>query len=356
MKKIPILMLILLLFIPIVFSYTTFSSHTISQLGKGRVETFDIVDIDGDGDYDAVSDIDFGVALSLNNGLMGFADAYNITVGFNWITDVMADDFNEDGDIDYYIATEYYSRIGHNDGNELFTTRQYVYKESCDIKKTDYGDIDLDYSNDIDFVIVCHNPPTDEKIVWIENLYDGSWSDTSATDNWENHTVFDGDADNHQWNDIKLVDLDEDGDLDIIGCANTEDILTWYENEGGGESWTEHDIHSVYCLDTVVIDLDSDNDLDIIVNGNNNLTWYENNGLESFTSHTIIDVLTTGYGVSAGDLDGDNDIDIAYINSTEIYWAENNGIESFTTHLIFDGTAASPTAKTKALSVTCPSV
>ena len=126
---------------------------------------------------------------------------------------------------------------------------------------------------------------------------------------------------------VRTADLDGDGDIDIVGAAETSDQFAWWENTGAG--WTYHFLGEMYWatgLDTG--DMDGDGDIDICGSPAtvDNVCWFENDGVGNFTLHEL-----TTYGgarhVVAGDFDGDGDLDMAvcWESGNEVAWLENIG-------------------------------
>lgn len=94
------------------------------------------------------------------------------------------------------------------------------------------------------------------------------------------------------------------------------------------------------------VDLDGDGDLDILTASSANwpkVAWYENtNGVGSFSRRRVITEFAAGPGsVEAADLDGDGDNDVLYASrwGDRVAWHENlDGEGSFSTqHVVSNG-------------------
>ncbi|MCP4253896.1 MAG: DUF4347 domain-containing protein, partial [Candidatus Scalindua sp.] len=143
-------------------------------------------------------------------------------------------------------------------------------------------------------------------------------------------------------NSVTAVDMDGDGDMDLLSASSNDNTIAWYENDGSG-SFTEHNIttSAIRAVSVTTADMDGDGDMDVISNTSwgGKIDWYENDGSENFTAHTIDTFSTAAVvdgSVHVADVDGDGDLDVlaATANSTQIAWYENDGSENFTSHYI----------------------
>ena len=101
---------------------------------------------------------------------------------------------------------------------------------------------------------------------------------------------------------IQTVDIDDDGDEDVILASSLNDTIYLYLNDGSGESWERVNVapeNSIVAMQTTVADFDSDGDLDIASVGLFDrvacvfcsagvVHWYENMGDNTeWTTHVI---------------------------------------------------------------------
>ncbi|GBE29892.1 hypothetical protein BMS3Bbin04_00915 [bacterium BMS3Bbin04] len=197
---------------------------------------------------------------------------------------------------------------------------------------------DVDGDGDMDMLGAARY---DSAITWWENV-DGDGL------NWVEHTIDDVFS---QANGVYAIDVDGDGDCDVLGAAEQADDITWWENvDGDGLNWAEHLVDGSFTFAASVFgtDVDADGDTDIIGAAflADDITWWENengDGL-TWTEHLVDGDFDGAYYVSADDVDGDGDIDIigAAFLADDITWWENvggNGL-NWNAHIVapdFDG-------------------
>ena len=169
----------------------------------------------------------------------------------------------------------------------------------------DYGEVE-DYS--VTVTAAPSDPPTA-----VADSYELTEDSTLSAGGGTTFTeyIIDDTADGAH--EIEPVDLDDDGDIDLIGTMYRDNKVVWYENDGN-ENFTENEIDAsfVQASSSVTIDLDEDGDLDILVTGEgeDDIYWFENDGSESFTKNTITPSLGGAGGLQIGDVNGDNNLDI----------------------------------------------
>jgi hypothetical protein len=186
--------------------------------------------------------------------------------------------------------------------------------------------IDVDDDGDMDVLSASED---DSKIAWYEN--DGN-------ENFTPHTIT---TSTSRANSVYAEDMDGDGDMDVLSASFLIDPIEWYENDGN-ENFTTHTIATsrvVMATSVQAVDIDSDGDMDVLSTSLafTTIAWYENDGNENFTTHAISN--SAAGAVYAIDVDGDGDIDVLSASDDKVTWHENDGNENFTTHTISDGAA-----------------
>ncbi len=189
-------------------------------------------------------------------------------------------------------------------------------------------DIDNDGATDV----FCYSGE-DHRMRWFRNLDGlGNFSDEIII---SENTAF--------YISIDFVDIDSDGDNDLIYLENNPRKIEWLENtDGQGNFGPVHVIlenQSDYIFNFKAIDIDNDNDADLVVHYSNTffdwIVWYENlDGLGTFGEEILlIEGLMEAYEPIIVDIDNDGLLDI--VTSTEIngpakaIWFKNLGDVTF---------------------------
>jgi hypothetical protein len=182
----------------------------------------------------------------------------------------------------------------------------------------------VDVDGDGDFDVIGGSARDADYLVWWEN------TDGTATA-WDYHVI---DSTNDGVNAFHPVDLDGDGDQDIIACCSTSlnAYLRWLENDDGtGTSWTSHTVDNSFngCMSVSAADIDGDGDVDLLASNSktDEIIWWENDdgSASSLTEHVVTDSFDGAWTIYAGDIDGDGDTDVlgAAKYAGDITWWEN---------------------------------
>ncbi len=195
--------------------------------------------------------------------------------------------------------------------------------------------VDIDGDGDSD--VLGSASSSSDDIIWWENI-DGLGT------SWTKHTI---DGNFQGAVSVYSTDVDGDGDYDVLGAAFYDDEITWWENEDGtGASWTEHIIVEGYLHAASVYsdDVDGDGDADVLgaAASSDEIAWWENlDGTgASWTKHIVAGDFDGTRSVYSTDVDGDGDVDILGAASVadEITWWENtDGAGTVWTEHIVDG-------------------
>lgn len=304
-----------------------------------------VADVDHDGDPDLLSAERDGnrIAWYENNGLQppSFV-AHTISTNALAAVSVHSADLDGDGDLDVISASEDDNKIAGylNDGarppnfSEIVLYAPGPPPPNSDYAKAVYA-ADLDGDGDVDIAYVGED---NHEVGWLENS-------GGAPPTFVPH-ILANDADHAKA--ILVVDLDHDGDQDLLAASSDDNKVAWYENGGGAPTvFVAHLIttSAVGARAVAVADLDHDGDQDVLTASrlDNRIVWYPNptihrTALFNEGTQHIIQVRLGARGVHAADVDGDGDTDLLSIAERDLYWHENNGASPpvFTNHLIDD--------------------
>tara|TARA_R110002012_G_scaffold11368_2_gene51370 strand:+ start:45126 stop:46514 length:1389 start_codon:yes stop_codon:yes gene_type:complete len=243
-------------------------------------------------------------------------------------------DIDGDGDKDIlYLSNNarYIAWLENLDGNGNFGLEQIIKEENF-IQNVIYKDFDNDGDKDL---ITIVNTSSHGRVVWFEN------EDGHGTFGEENLLI----QNNNIFTKILLIDIDDDGLLDILA---TDQVLNsgsifWHKNLGNETFGPQQIIYQFLyvqsggtnIIDFRYEDINTDGRKDITITAEDEFGWssywFENidNGGNFGTIQTMSTTDITHYFY---DLDNDNDIDILYWNvyGGSIFWKENeDGLGNF---------------------------
>lgn len=132
---------------------------------------------------------------------------------------------------------------------------------------------------------------------------------------------------------LEAVDMDRDGDLDLVSASPNADRTRWWSNPGdGSDQWPQTTIGNLNrAYSMVVDDLDLDGDPDVVAAGlDGAITWWENTAGDgsTFTTRSV----ATGLGllrVHTADLTGDAHTDLIVLDQTSdvvSLWRNDDGV------------------------------
>lgn len=300
-------------------------------------------DLDGDGRVDLVvaelgsflpSDHADGKVVWLQQQASDVWEPIVIQEGLGRVADVQPGDFDADGDVDLVVAEFGWRKTGgifllENLGNTAGTPK--FRKRDLDSR---HGTIhvptsDLDGDGRLDFVALISQEH--EKVLAFFN--DGAGG-------FRKEPIFSANEPSFGSSGIQLVDLDRDGDVDVL-YTNGDTFDSFYPKPYHSIRWLENrgafpfEDHLLACMPGVhralACDLDGDGDLDIAAcallpdrqfgrqtpTDFDSLLWLEQIEPGKFARHSLERGTCQHAVLEVGDFDGDGDIDLAVGRFTE---------------------------------------
>jgi hypothetical protein len=121
---------------------------------------------------------------------------------------------------------------------------------------------------------------------------------------------------------IKVIDLDNDGDLDIVGGSeitptSSSKGIAWWRNDGGNlDTWTKFTVDAsfIHVMSVDAAYIDSDSSLDIVASSwqLNQVAWWKNSGNpeSGWVKNSIKTNYTNAHDAKCYDMNGDSLIDV----------------------------------------------
>jgi hypothetical protein len=291
--------------------------------------TFEIhtIDYDNDRDLDVIL-VGKDIQIYRNDGedlVLHQVIPENRTQEHRWES-IGLGDLNQDGLIDIFAKSrdeDHFFAIMQNEDHEftepeVFLTLHHGY--------TDNAVGDLDGDGDLDIVATSSGPNyttrSDEMLAWYEAI---DPPHESGAPRISAHSIGDW---GHGASSVVVVDLDQDGDLDIVTVRETNDDsqsrLYWQENDGQA-NFTEHEIDDLTWLgsgsrELIAEDIDGNGKIDLLVHPEG--IWYQDEAM--VFRPQLFDTEVVRQQVVVGDFDNDYDIDIILVDQTPPLFNSDN--------------------------------
>ncbi len=229
----------------------TYTEFPISTSINGARDIF-TADMDGDGDKDVIATSTVtGTVMWFRNDDAFFNESFIITANALGVSCVHAADLNNDGLMDVLSGTGSNQTVSWypNEGNGVFTQKIDIISGEQNVCTV----VAADFDNDGYMDVLTHG---DENILWFRNDGTGDFSDRRfVTDSFILPSEY------------QAADLDGDGDQDVIAASFDNGTIAWFQNLGDGRFSSANEMPTTldraYAIDAA--DYDNDGDIDVIV-------------------------------------------------------------------------------------------
>lgn len=282
---------------------------------RGEHQDIELIDLDGDGDLDIVTADRFTNSITFleNDGgaTSGFQES-KIAEGIRGASDIYIDDIDGDGSLDIVTASPYDDTIIllKNSGEENPIFSQTVISASADwTSDIEIADINGDGKKDIIAAVTQANRNGKSPITYFAN--------TGTNENPEFKEMPVSETANYPRT-VKSIDIDGDGDQDLVTGGEGENSLIVHVNDGGIiPEFTEQKIESGINIveDIEVFDYNGDGKFDIVAtdpdSGKINIYTPDSSSSSGWRQDSTLDNNAIGAkALHIADLDGDGDLDI----------------------------------------------
>jgi len=300
---------------------SSWSKHIIDDSFDGAIFV-DALDMDGDGDGDVL-----GAAWGQNEVALWRNEGGNpitwtketIASGMAGAHEVLGTDIDDDGDIDVIGAIAELDAVicWRNDGGTpVHWTEQIIDGDFYGARSVCVADFDNDGDRDIAGACLDGND-----VNWWRN-------DGGVPIQWTEFQVTGAFGGAHM---TRVCDMDSDGDMDILASAFAIGTIAWWKNNGGDPvAWTRENVTTSFAgaVTGIPVDLDGDGNWDVVgaAQPSNHLAWWRNSNGEprEWEYNAIDDNFAGAWPVACGDIDDNGRSDIiagGYDAGAIKYWS-----------------------------------
>lgn len=286
-----------------------------------------VADINGDGHLDVLGAAVGGDTIRWweNDGsALPTWTARTVLTGFDGAHRVEAADFDGDGDLDLVVLAYNSGRIElveNTDGVGTAWSRSLmaILAGAFDVVVADFN-----RDGKPDFAVSAYDASTVH--VYLNSVgVGGLWADVTVK------------ADASGPRGIDAADFDGDGDIDLVFVQRDNDLILWYANDGTGTAWAGHTVGSGTLNDgaaVLAVDLDDDGDVDVVATSqeDGDVVVWRNGGDGSTWVRTFIEQsLASPWDVVAGDFSGNGLSDLVVAaggTADRIVWYRDVGAQA----------------------------
>lgn len=315
----------LLIAVSILFSsnlHAQFANPILIDSNTGVITNIKTTDINNDNLKDIIVTRKFSannlISYYLNQGDFSFGPEVSIATGNSQVTNIAVGDFNDDNWLDIVSIGDATNSVTLHLNNALSFSSQVL--DSFNFFESDIDVVDINNDNNLDIVAIGG---TTIKVYY----NDGLANFTSQTITEPLQDFFD----------ITISDIDNDGFEDVITGGSK---ISVYKNNNGTLSYDairSNQIPSTFNLFVRLVDLDNDGDVDLFSENNNStgVRWLKNDSNGNFSDSQIIDPSATNIrSATLNDFDNDNDLDFIIIKDFNLYLYTNNGLGNFSAPIL----------------------
>ena len=300
--------------------YAQFANPILIESNTGLITNIITADINNDNLEDILITKKFSsntlICYYLNLGSFNFGPEITIATGNSQVTNISVGDFNNDNWLDIVSISDATNSVTLHLNNALSFSQQVL--DTFTFFESDVFVTDINNDNNLDIVAVGG---TTFKVFYNNGMA-----------NFSSQTIV---GPLEDFFDITVADIDADGFQDVItGGSN----LSVYKNNNGVISYDSvrssqlGQTTGTFSLLVRLVDIDNDGDVDLFREGNNStgILWMENDGNGNFSNSQIIDPNVTNIrSATLNDFDNDNDLDFIIIQNQNLYLYINDGFGNF---------------------------
>jgi len=294
----------------------TFESRNFGQFSSnnGWAWAMCVADVDQNGYLDIVAGSSSQLRIMMMNDDGTAGSITNIPGGNFFVQNLTFGDINNDGWIDLFACDDVNrSKVFLNDGEGTLVISNIIDFDVTDSDDSgNYGSVWTDFDNDGDldlYIAKCRQgvtSPTDGRRINVMFVNNG---DNTFTENAAEYGI---DIGWQTWT-ASFGDIDNDGDLDLL-ITNHDFQSQIFENDGAGyytdiTSQTNFTLN-ITPIQSVMEDFDNDGWIDIFVTGNGGGRLFKNNGNKTFSLVTGLFSPSNILTFAIGDLNHDGKVDI----------------------------------------------